>query len=172
MNRQDAKVVTAKRGMDAHADPQSRRAWTRPTAIGLAVVGAIGMLVGGLYLALLRVPAAPPRTQHIGSVRATFATDPRVPWAGPAEVAISIVDGSGAPVADAAVTLTYDMETDSFGRRMAGMGEPGRATARMESPGRYVAPVTFTMAGQWTVRATITRGGRHEGQGVFLVTVR
>ncbi|MBI4737829.1 MAG: FixH family protein [candidate division NC10 bacterium] len=141
-------------------------------AIGLAVVGAIGVLVGGLYLALQRVPAAPPRTQQIGSVRVTVGTEPRVPWTGPAELVVSIVDAGGTPVTDAAVTLTYDMETDSIGRRMAGMGEPGRAAARMDSPGRYSAPVSFRMAGQWMVRVAIDRGGRQEGQGEFLVTVR
>ncbi len=149
-----------------------QRTWSGPLAIALAAVGAVGMLVGGVYLALERVPAAPPRTQQIGSVRVTFGTDPRVPWSGPAEVKFSIVDATGAPVSDAEVIVSYEMETDSIGRRMAGMGEPGRATARMDSPGRYSAPVTFTMAGQWRVRAAIDRGGSQEGQGEFLVTVR
>lgn len=157
---------------ETHVTSAPRRFWTGPIGIGLAVVGAIGVLVGGLYLALLRVPAAPPRTQQIGSVRVTFGIEPRAPWAGPAEVMISIVDARGTPVSDAEVTLTYDMETDSIGRRMAGMGEPGRATARMESSGRYTAPVTFPMAGQWAVRVAIARAGRPEGQGAFLVTVR
>jgi hypothetical protein len=85
---------------------------------------------------------------------------------------VSVVDGQGAPVTDAAVTLTYYMETDSTGRRMDGMGPPARATVRMESPGRYMAPVNFTMAGQWTVRVAIARSGHEQGQGVFLVTVR
>jgi len=141
-------------------------------AIALAVVAAAVVLVGGVYLALMRVPAAPPRTQQIGSVRVTFGTDPRVPWTGPAELSVSIVDGRGTPVTDAAVTLTYDMETDSIGRRMAGMGAPARMAAHLDGPGRYVAPVTFTMAGQWRVRVAIARGGRQEGQGEFLVTVR
>lgn len=157
---------------ERHTSSAPRRTRTGPIAIGLAVLGAVAVLVGGLYLALERVPAAPPRTQQIGSIRATVGTDPRVPWAAPAEVMISIVDAGGTPVTDAAVTLTYDMETDSIGRRMAGMGEPARAMARMNSPGRYTAPVTFTMAGQWAVRVAIARGGQPEGQGVFLVTVR
>jgi hypothetical protein len=141
-------------------------------AIALAIVVAVGLLTGGLYFALQRVPAAPLRTQQIGSVRATIETDPRVPWSGRAELIVSIVDARGIPVTDAEVSMIYDMETDSLGRRMAGMGEPARATARMESPGRYTAPVNFTMAGQWRVRVAIDRGGRQEGQGEFLVTVR
>ncbi|HEX9900198.1 MAG TPA: FixH family protein, partial [Candidatus Methylomirabilis sp.] len=72
----------------------------------------------------------------------------------------------------AKVTVTYDMVTDSIGRRMAGMGPPGRMAAHLDGPGRYVAPVTFTMAGQWRVRVAIDRAGRQEGQGEFLVTVR
>jgi hypothetical protein len=70
------------------------------------------------------------------------------------------------------VIVGYDMESDSIGRRMAGMGPPGRTAAHFESPGRYTAPVNFTMAGQWRVRIAIDRGGRQEGQGEFLVTVR
>ncbi len=147
--------------------PAPRRDRTGSLVVLLGVTGVVGIVTGGLYLALLRIPAAPPRTQQIGSVRATFATEPRVPWAGPAEVTIWVVDAAGVPVADAEVNLTYDMHTDSIGRRMEGMGEPGRTTARLEVPGRYVAPVNFTMAGQWTVRAAIARGGRHEGQGEF-----
>ncbi len=158
--------------IERRAAPTPRRTRAGPIVVGLAVVSAVGVLVAGLYLALQRVPAAPPRTQQIGSVRVTFGTDPRVPWTGPAELSVSIVDGRGTPVTDAAVTLTYDMETDGIGRRMAGMGEPGRATARMDSPGRYSAPVSFRMAGQWMVRVAIDRGGRQEGQGEFLVTVR
>jgi hypothetical protein len=93
----------------------------------------VGIVVGGLYLALQLVPAAPPRTQDIGSVRVTFTTDPRVPWAGPAEVTIWVVDAAGFPVAEAEVTLYYDMERDSIGRPMSGMGEPGRSPAGMDS---------------------------------------
>ncbi|OGB95808.1 MAG: hypothetical protein A2Z31_04810 [candidate division NC10 bacterium RBG_16_65_8] len=123
-------------------------------------------------MALLRVPAAPPRTQQIGSVRVTFATDPRLPWTGSTRVALSISNTDGSAVTDAGVSLTYDMQTDGSGRPMVGTSPPGRATARMESPGRYVAPVTFTLAGQWAVRVSIDRGGRQEGQGMFLVVVR
>jgi hypothetical protein len=91
---------------------------------------------------------------------------------GPAEVTIWVVDATGIPVTDAEVALTYDMERDSIGRPMSGMGEPGRAMARMDSPGRYSVPVTFPMAGQWMVRIAIARRGQPEGQGMFLVTVR
>jgi hypothetical protein len=143
-----------------------------PWPIVCAVVGLVGVVVGGLYMALLRVPAAPPRTQQIGSIRVTFATDPRIPWTGPATIVLSMADGNGTAVTNADVSLTYGMQTDGIGRAMVGMGEPGRATARMESPGRYLAPVTFTMAGQWAVRVSIERGGRQEGQGMFLLVVR
>jgi YtkA-like len=152
--------------------PLSGRKRKGPLPIILAVVGLIGVVVGGVYVALLRAPAAPPRTQQIGSVRATFGTEPAVPWTGPAMATMSLQDSGGTPVADAAVTLTYDMETDSSGRRMAGMSEPGRIAARMHAPGRYVAPMTFSMAGQWVVRVAIVRAGREEGQGSFLVIVR
>jgi hypothetical protein len=64
------------------------------------------------------------------------------------------------------------MQTDSIGRRMEGMGPPSPAVAHLDAPGRYVVPVNFAMAGQWMVRVVIVRGGRQEGQGVFLVTVR
>jgi len=156
----------------ARVAPAPRRDRTGSLVVLLGITAVVGIVTGGLYLALMRVPAAPPRTQQIGSLRATFATDPRVPWAGPAEVTIWVVDAAGVPVTDAMVTLAYDMETDSIGRRMAGMGEPGRATARMNSPGDYSALVTLTMAGQWRLRVAIARGGRQEGQGEFLVTVR
>ncbi len=152
--------------------PVRRRTWTGPIGIGLMVLVAAAAMVGGVYLVLLRIPAAPPRIQQIGSVRVTFETDPRVPWSGPAEVTLLMVDANGAPVTDAEVTVTYDMQTDSSGRPMGGMGAPSRATARMASPGRYTTAVTFPMAGQWAVRASIVRGARAEGQGMFLVTVR
>jgi hypothetical protein len=85
---------------------------------------------------------------------------------------LSMADGNGAAVTDADVSLTYHMQADGTGRPMAGMGEPGRATARMASPGRYGAAVTFTMSGQWAVRVSVERGGRQEGQGMFLLVVR
>jgi hypothetical protein len=143
-----------------------------PFSIVLVVVGLIAVVMGGVYVALLRVPAAPPRTQQIGSVRVTFGTEPQLPWTGPATLMLSIADPDGTAVTDADVSVTYDMQTDGSGRPMAGMGEPGRATARMASPGRYVTPVTFTMAGQWAVRVTVGRGGQAAGQGTFLVVVR
>jgi len=158
--------------MEACSGVPLRRTRTGTLVVVLGVTAMVGIVTGGLYLALLRVPAAPPRTQQIGSVGATFSTDPRVPWVGPAELTISLVHQRGVPVSDAQVALTYEMQTDSIGRPMAGMGDPGRALARMDSPGRYTALVTFTMAGQWRVRVAIDRGGRQEGQGEFLVTVR
>lgn len=160
------------RGAKQRAARKERRRRTAPIWIALAAVGGVGFLVGGVYLALMRVPAAPPRTQQIGSVRATFSTDPRVPWSGPAEVKIWVVDAAGAPVSDAEVIVGYEMETDSIGRRMAGMGPPSRIAAHLDAPGLYVAPVNFTMAGQWALYVAIARGGRQEGQGRFLVTVR
>lgn len=158
--------------MEGRTGPTPRRIRRGSRLVLLGVTAVVGIVVGGLYIALQLVPAAPPRTQEVGSVRATFTTDPRVPWAGPAEVTIWVVDAVGVPVTDAEVTLQYDMERDSIGRPMSGMGDPGRATARMDSPGRYTAPVTFTVAGQWRVRVAIARAGRPEGQGAFLVTVR
>lgn len=158
--------------MEVRTGVPLRRTRTGSLVVALGITGVVGIVVGGLYFALQRVPAAPPRTQQIGFVRVTFGTDPRVPWTGPAELRLSIVDASGTPVTDAAVTLTYEMATDSIGRRMAGMGPPGRIAAHLDAPGRYVAPVIFTMAGQWRVRVAIARGGRQEGQGEFLVTVR
>ncbi|HSD51811.1 MAG TPA: FixH family protein [Candidatus Methylomirabilis sp.] len=159
--------------MGGDTTPERRRRGTGPLGVGLMVLVAAAVMVGGAYLTLLRVPAAPPRTQQIGSVRATLGSEPRAPWTNvPAELTITIVDRGGVSISDAKVTVTYDMETDSIGRRMAGMGAPGRMAAHLDAPGRYVAPVTFTMAGQWRVRAAIARGGRQEGQGEFLVTVR
>ncbi len=155
----------------ARTGPSPRRIRTGALVIALGITGVVVIVGGGLFLALRLVPAAPPRTQEIGAVRASFATDPRVPWAGPAKVTIWVVDAAGGPVTNAEVTLTYDMETDGIGRRTGGMGE-AVATAHMDSPGRYTAPITFSMAGQWAVRVGIARGGRQEGQGVFLVTVR
>jgi hypothetical protein len=88
------------------------------------------------------------------------------------DLTISIVGADGTPVTNAEVAVLYDMERDSIGRPMAGMGGPDRAEARLDGPGRYTTPVSFTMAGQWRVRVGIARGGRQEGEGVFLVTVR
>ena len=157
---------------EARSGVPLRRTRTGTLVVVLGVTAVVGIVTGGLYLALQRVPAAPPRTQQIGTVRVTFGTDPRVPWTGPAELKLSIVDASGTPVTNAAVTLTYDMEADSIGRRMAGMRPPGRIAAHLDAPGRYIAPVTFTLAGQWRVRVAISRMGQQEGQGEFLVTVR
>jgi hypothetical protein len=153
----------------AGCSPRRKRS---PWPIALAALGLVGVVVGGVYVALLRVPAAPPRTQQIGTVHVTFATAPDLPWTGPATVALGISDGNGVDVTNVEVSLTYDMQTDGIGRPMKEMAPPSRATARMASPGRYVAPVNFTMAGQWAVQVSIERGGRPEGQGKFVVVVR
>lgn len=159
--------------MTARKGDGSPRRRTGSLVVVLGVIGVVGVVAGGLYLALLRVPAAPPRTQQIGSVRVTLGSEPRAPWAGvPAELTISIVDLGGAPVSNAKVSVIYDMVTDSIGRRMEGMGPPGRIATHLNAPGRYGAPVTFAMAGQWRVRLAIARGGEPEGEGTFLVTVR
>ena len=153
----------------ARCSPRANRS---PWLIALAVLGLVGVVVGGVSVALLRVPAAPPRTQQIGSVRVTFGTEPALPWTGPATLMLSIVDADGTAVTDADVSVIYVMQTDGSGRPMAGMGEPGRTTASMIAAGRYVAPVTLPMAGQWGVQVFIARGGQEEGKGTFLVIVR
>ncbi len=157
---------------EAGGEGRARSRWRRPLIVGLAGMAVVGAFAGGLYLALLRVPAAPPRTQDVGRVRATFETQPRVPATGQATLTLVLMDAGGSPVTGASVTFSYDMDRDGLGRPMIRMGPPGRAVASMVSPGRYAAPVAFSMSGQWTVRAAIAFDGQTEGEARFLVAVR
>lgn len=72
----------------------------------------------------------------------TVAPDP--PATGPATFSLRLTDtAAGRPVAGAAVRLEGNMSHPGM--------KPAFGTAREVAPGRYEAPLDFTMAGDWFV---------------------
>jgi YtkA-like protein len=85
------------------------------------------------------------------SLRWTVAPDP--PATGPAMFSLTLTDtAAGRPVAGAAVRLEGNMSHPGM--------KPVFGAAREVAPGRYEAPLDFTMAGDWyvLVEATLTDG--------------
>jgi hypothetical protein len=67
---------------------------------------------------------------------------------GPAVVTLKLADAAGKPVTGARITVETDMSH-------AGMS-PGFAEAKEAEAGRYKAPLTFQMAGDWVILLHVT----------------
>lgn len=101
------------------------------------------------YLVLLTLVAAglssgcrPPEERAAGLV-VTHTFAPAPPRVGEATMTFTLADTTGRPVTGAAVALEGTMTH-------AGM-QPVFSSATEVSPGRYTAPLTFTMSGDWIV---------------------
>jgi hypothetical protein len=73
---------------------------------------------------------------------------PQPPRVGPATITLRLFGADGAPYKDAEIRLEGNMSH-------AGM-RPIFSEARRAGPGRYEAPVEFTMAGDWIILVHIT----------------
>jgi hypothetical protein len=83
---------------------------------------------------------------------------PRPPRVGPATVTLTMTDAGGEPVTGAQIQVEGNM-------LHAGM-KPVFGDAKEVQPGRYEAPLEFTMGGDWflLVNATLPDGGKIERQ--------
>jgi hypothetical protein len=97
----------------------------------------------GLAAGLLPIGCRPPAgTAPEIAMEWTVAPDP--PAIGPATFSLTLTDtAAGRPVAGAAVRLEGNMSHPGM--------KPVFGTAREVAPGRYEAPLDFTMAGDWFV---------------------
>ena len=116
---------------------------------------------GSAILALVMVAAAPgcrPSSPQAPGLEARLEVKPQPPRQGPAAITVSLSEADGRPVAGAEVKLEGNMTH-------AGM-VPVFASARESAPGRYEAPIEFTMGGDWyiLVTASLPDGRRLERQ--------
>ncbi|HYO16843.1 MAG TPA: FixH family protein [Thermoanaerobaculia bacterium] len=101
-------------------------------------------LVPALTVCLLAAGGCQPPADSAPEVALGWTVAPAPPVTGPATFSLTLTDtAAGQPVAGAAVRLEGNMSH-------AGM-KPVFGTAREMAPGRYEAPLDFTMAGDWFV---------------------
>lgn len=114
----------------------------RAVMIGWAAAVALWLLAG----CTRAVPG------DIPEVAVQVSVAPSPPATGPATVAANLRNADGTPLQGASVRFEGTMSH-------AGMA-PVEAQARETTPGRYEAPLEFTMAGEWIiiVRATLPDG--------------
>jgi hypothetical protein len=94
-----------------------------------------------LLLAACRHPAGGGRG---AALELAWKVTPAPPRVGRAELALSLTDkATGRPAAGARVRVEADMSHPGM--------QPVIADAREVGPGRYAAPLSFTMAGDWSL---------------------
>lgn len=113
-------------------------------AHGRALAAAGVGLWLGLTLAGCRRPAEPAAPE----VTLKLAVTPDPPLVGPATVVVTVTDPGGRPVTGAAVDLEGNMSHPGM--------SPVAGRATETGPGRYEAPLEFTMAGDWVVTVGVT----------------
>jgi hypothetical protein len=98
-----------------------------------------------VFLVLLGLAAAcRPPADDAGEVALDWSVEPSPPAAGPATLSITLTDeATRQPVRGAAVRLEGGMTHPGM--------QPVFAAAREVAPGRYQAPLRFTMAGDWFI---------------------
>jgi hypothetical protein len=113
-----------------------------------------------LFLALLLLLLGGCRRAggDLPDIQVDLALSPDPPPVGQVRVVVSLSDVAGQPVSEAQVELEGNMTH-------AGM-VPSLAQAAETAPGRYEAPLEFSMAGDWfiLVRATLPDGRKLERQ--------
>jgi hypothetical protein len=119
--------------------------------IFLRLAAGVILLAVALNLSGCRQPAEP-----APEVKVACQVSPDPPVVGPATVTVTLTGPEGQPVTGAEVALEGNMSH-------AGM-KPVFGTAKEVRPGRYEAPLEFTMGGDWfiLVNATFPDGRRLE----------
>ncbi|HSG38870.1 MAG TPA: FixH family protein [Thermoanaerobaculia bacterium] len=106
-----------------------------------------------LWLAVLIAGCQPPG-QTNPEITLDWSVRPDPPLTGPATVSLTMADAkTGRPVEDAEVRLEGNMSHPGM--------KPVFSAAREVAPGRYEAPIEFTMGGDWFILIDATlRDGR------------
>ncbi|HKI05697.1 MAG TPA: FixH family protein [Thermoanaerobaculia bacterium] len=117
-----------------------------------------------LLLACLAAGCSP-AADSASTIALDWRVTPSAPAAGPATVSLTLTDTrSGQPLAGAEVRIEGDMSHPGM--------KPVFGTAREAAPGRYEAPITFTMAGDWVLVADARLGDGRTFQRQMALRVR
>lgn len=116
------------------------------------------ILFVGLFVILLLLAGCRRVGQDVSDVRVNLTLAPNPPSVGLTTVSVALSDAGGQPVSGAQVELEGNMVH-------AGMAPTFSKPAEV-APGRYEAPLEFTMAGDWfiLVKATLPDGRKVERQ--------
>jgi hypothetical protein len=97
-------------------------------------------------------------SREAADVQLEWSVAPEPPQVGESFVSLSLADSAGLPIANASIRLEANMTHPGMA--------PALATATESAPGRYTAPLTFSMAGDWfiLVEATLPDGRTLERQ--------
>ncbi len=117
------------------------------------------------YEATATAGAAPATSQ----IDISFRTTPDPPKTGDIQLDVAVKDASGAPIADA------DVSVELFMPAMPAMNMPAlrnEATLTAVGGGMYRGPGRVMMAGQWQATITVTRGGQRLGSKQMSVVAR
>lgn len=111
-------------------------------------------LLAALAACLVLGAGCQPPAQTAPEIKLDWLVKPDPPLVGPATVSLTLTDTkTGQPVRGAEVRLEGNMSH-------AGM-KPVFGAAREAGPGRYEAPIEFTMGGDWFILIDVTlRDGR------------
>ena len=118
-----------------------------------------GLLVTVLLLTVMGlVGCGRGQTSDIDAIAIDLSVSPDPPAVGPATLVLTLTDEQGEPISGAELELEGNMSH-------AGMA-PVFAQAEETEPGRYEAPLEFTMGGDWfvIVKATLPDGRALERQ--------
>lgn len=116
------------------------------------------MKLGILPLILILLVGCRRAGQDLSDIGLGVEVNPNPPAVGQATVTLTLTDAGGQPISGAKVEVEGNMTH-------AGMA-PNQAQPQEIAPGRYEAPLEFTMAGDWfiLVRATLPDGRKLERQ--------
>lgn len=100
------------------------------------------------------------KTRNTGdSVTIAYEPDNNPAVGGDATVTVTLADGAGQPVTDAAVEVVGDMAHHGM--------LPITGTAEHLEGGRYIVPLRWTMAGDWQVTVTVTLSDGRQFEQTF-----
>jgi YtkA-like len=124
-----------------------------PRGRGLKRTPPVCLLLLGLAAGLIPSGCRPP-AEDAGEIALDWTVEPAPPTTGPATLSLTLIDErQGQPVRGAEVRLEGGMTHPGM--------QPVFSTAREVEPGRYQAPMRFTMAGDWFILVEATlRDGR------------
>ncbi|MBK8986777.1 MAG: FixH family protein [Chloroflexi bacterium] len=118
-----------------------------------------GTAVFVLLLFLLLAACGERQSQAVNETGVVVTAQPETTAVGETTLTVTLTDADGQPVADAAVQVRGDMSH-------AGMVPVVRA-ALPDEKGVYVAPFTWTMAGDWLVTVDFTLADGRSGTEIF-----